>query len=593
MRYFAWATVLGLASAVAAVQPPAALPPEVKRLPTINDALLVAVADKRTLPEIDQPFMRYVYIDEGGIEAAKLFAWEINIVSRASVIHRPVPLGGGAVIVLRIDLRLYAPRDQDLKDWIDIWEELEFEPLLSLLITRDTVKQLVFVEGQEIPTVRQRVTRKVKRKVTVAATKTKKASVKTVTRTVTEDRDVPITKAKDIDLVRIVGDHVDREAFDELSEATGSQAPLVSNSYFTRRALNTIQEDGLFKSLYSGLYFEFVGVKENKTGQGTDEDRWAEDHLGLGSVKAGITVAQIYDRLRSDQRAAIWRSRITGKPRRIDFGHGPQGRGTQGNWAVTHDIRDKNVDIGNHAMFNLLELKDDAREAIWDKANGLHAYALFDGKGKLAREVPFDVAVNRQIPDPFTPRLQAGLGCISCHETQNDGWQGFTNDARELLGDILGDTANARKTIPDVRDRLLGLYGSSDLDVTKWLGRGRSDYAQATLAATGPFPGQGPQANVVKVSGTKLWANYVNHVYKAVDARQFLRELGFDVEAKDAAKTLTVLLPPVEDLGAGVPEDVRAIGLRRGQSINRSDADLFHGFAAARVLRTLESMKGK
>lgn len=589
MRYLAWSSFLCFIAAVSAA--PTSKPlGNIKMLPNVNDALALVKADLLTLATIHRPFMWYIWIDSGGIDQAKVAAWGVNVPSRTSDIERPVPLGKGSLIVLRLDLRLYAPTDTDIQEWLQIREEFQFEPKLSLLITKDTIKQLRFEEGDEIPTIRQTVTRTIKKK--IAATGKKKT--KTIEEEVTEELDVPITEAKDIDVVKLLPDHIDKTLFAEIVAMTGTKAPMVSWNYFRWRALNTIQDKGPFKAIYGGLYYELAGIKENKTGKGTDEDLWFQDHVGIGNIEAGVTAEKFYNKLRSDRRSAIWKSKFTGRVRRIDWGHGPSDGDGFGPWSITHDPLDADIDISQHALFNLLKLKDSAREAIWARPNGMHGYALFNGQGKLQREVPPELVVNTEIPVGHGPRrLQAGIGCISCHEAKADGWQPFGNDAKELLGDILGDTSNAKAGVFDTQDRIRRLYGSDPLVSGKWLTRGRDDYAAKTLAATGPWVGQGAQVNIVRFAAEKLWTGYVDHLYKPVDAKQMLWEIGLDVPEGEVKDLFNRLVPPVQDLGLGPPEDVRTLALRRGQSINRIDANFVHSFIAQRAAKTLNGLKGK
>lgn len=553
---------------------------DVVRLPNWSDAAAMALADIKTIPELDQLFMRYVWITNGEVETAKTLAAVPNIISRSTVIHRPFPLVKDKLILLRMDIRLYAPRTADLREWVAQWESLRNEPKFSLLITKDSLAGLVFAEGEVVPTVRQTVQKK--RRVV------NKGKAKVITEEV--DEEIPITQAKNIDLARFVGKHVDPATWSELIQRTGSEAPIISHGYFVTRVLATIQDAGLFKELYGGLYYEFAGIKENATGKGTDEDLWFQDHIGLGDIANGLTARKIYDKLRSDKRIAAWKSNVTGKVRAVDYGHGPQGEDS-GHWAVSHDGRDQDIDNSRHPIFSLLNQKDFAREAIWARATGLHGYALFNGQGKLQREVPPDVAINREIPSPHTARLQAGIGCISCHETQAEGWQPLKNDVKELLGDILGDVSKVDKSIADTLDQIYGRYGGNP---TKWLNRGRDDYSAAMLKATGPFAGQGEQKAIVKTVGAKLWDIWIEYNYKPVDAQLAMRELGFECPKEKAVALFNSLLPPVENLGVGVPEDVRILALKKGQSINRTDFDLVYSFVAARGQKTMASQpKGR
>src|SRR5262249_22618246 len=104
--------------------------------------------------------------------------------------------------------------------------------------------------------------------------------------------------------------------------------------------------------------------------------------------------------------------------------------------SITHDLRDRDIDVDVHPVMNLIDFKDQAREEIFVGANGLHVYAIFDGKGKLLDEAALDVVTDRTVPGNAAPKLQPALSCIACHEAEGSGgWRGVTNDVKLLLGD--------------------------------------------------------------------------------------------------------------------------------------------------------------
>lgn len=597
--------LLALVATIPAVEPPVAKQPVpapaptdpiFKKLPDENDAAALALMDLRTVPEADQPFMWYVWIEGGSPQMAQAMSAVPNIDSQATKIYRPTPVIAGKLVLLRMDLRLYAPRVAELKEWLALREEFRNDPKFSLFITKDTIKQLVIQEGESAPTFSRRVTKT--RRVKGRNGKTRSVTAESL-------EDVSVKDIKDLELVRLVGRNLNPEVWRELTARTNSQAPIVSHRYFLFRMLSTIQEKGLWKEVYGGLYYEFAGIRENKTGKGTDEDLWFQDHIGLGDVQAGLTAKKIYDRILSDSKVAMWKSRITGKVRAIDYGHGPNEKDGTGNWAVTHDPFDEDIDYGRHAMYNLAKLKDRAREGIWGRPNGMHGYVMFNDAGKLQREVPFQVAANRKIPSPNTVRLQGGIGCMSCHEVEAEGWQPLRNEVQDLLAALAGDTSNAKATIPEVLERLQGQYQG---DPTEWLNRGRNDYSRAVLTATGVLDRVNDPLgkNIVKTLGAMLTKEYMDYYYEPIDARAALLDIGLDAPedvpgphqldfVQPSIKVLRAVFPldGGQDLGLGIPIDVTLLALQKGQSVGRTDWDKFRGFAAPRLQMALAAAQKK
>src|SRR5215469_10510321 len=111
--------------------------PTVKRspflLPGPEDALTEALADAQRLGKGNCPFVRYVYLG-GKIEDLKALSLAVNTVSRAPVLIRPWPVN---TLLARLDLRMYAPQEDDLREWLALWEEMRYDPLFSRLITHD------------------------------------------------------------------------------------------------------------------------------------------------------------------------------------------------------------------------------------------------------------------------------------------------------------------------------------------------------------------------------------------------------------------------------------------------------------------------
>lgn len=477
-----------------------------------NQALADAVKDVATLSE--PQYYRYIFLRNPA--DLQLVSLTMNYISRSANISRPVPI---TPTLVRIDCRQYGPLT-----WRYVWGCLNFDPVFSLLITKDTA--------------------------TSAGIKLKPGE----------------------NLVKLVSPHLDQDAFQTLSRLTASQAPIVSSRYLMYRALSTIKDDGVYAELYGGLYYDFIGLATG--GVGTDEDVFFED-LGVGNVKQGITADKVFEKLRSDSRIAIFRSTVTSRPRRVDFLRTLVGKieDNASLISVSHDIRAKDIDIGTHPVMNLLNFKDAAREVIWERANGLHGFVLFDGNGKRQDEVPPDIAADHNIPTPQATRLQPAIGCIRCHGSQS-GWKIIHNDAKKLLTNLLDIFPNRKAN--DV-DRLAGLY-AGDVE-RKLLPRARDDYNAAILKATGPilalpggiFAGKVDQSEIARVTAEGLSQVFKEYWYDLVTLNTIKADLG--------VKQLKLAIP-LDGM-----EDPRIGAILSGIEINRSDYDLIYSFLATRVVR--------
>lgn len=529
-----------------------------------NDALALAVKDVLAFPPSERHCLRYVYLSTGTHEDMQLTSLTLNYISRSELIVRPFPV---AKTLLRLDLRHYAPPGKARDEWRATWYELRFDPVFSLLLTRDTLKFSVVVIPEIV----------VPHAVLVDCPPYVEDGVTYKQRWVKQNR--PVKEIRDEDVVKVLSPHIDATLFASLADATGTECPIVNHRYFIARALSTIKDKGVYRTIYGGLYYDFVGIGTGAK-KGTDEDAFFEQ-IGVGDVELGLTAKKIYDRVRSDQRVAVFRSGITGRPRRIDFLRQLAGRleDVQSFVSVTHDIKAEAIDIGTHPIMNLLNFKDDAREVIFEKQNGLHGFVLFDGNGKRQDEVPPDIAADHSVPAPHATRLQPAIGCIRCHASES-GWRVVHNDVKKLVGGLF-DIFPSRKT--DEIDHLARLY-AGDVE-RKLLPRGRDDYNSSILRATGPWKsGKKDQTEIAKETAGALSAVWADYWYRTVGAQQALVELGVTGDPKAATKTLRDKLPPPAIVVDGrVPEDPRIGALLVGLEIGRTDFDLVRSFMASRM----------
>lgn len=547
-----------------------------------NSAYALAVADLATVHPADRLYTRYIWITSNQREDLQAVSLVLNLVSRANVLIRPLPVVSkdGKTMLARFDLRWYWSKSADLEDVLRIWEEFRFDPRFNLLLTRDTLRFLPTpVHHERIEWVLE------------------DCEPYTLNGERYTQRWVKHEKEEDtssLNVVRVVSDILDKRLVATLVDATHSQAPVVNSSYFIVRALTTIQGKGVFHDVYRGLYYELSGIGRSFK-KGTDLDNFLAG-LGVGNVGSGVTAEQLFDQLQSDQRIAIFRSGVSGKPRRADLFHSLAGRvgESQSIVSITHDIRDDNIDIGTHPVMNLLDFRDDAREVMFEKANGLQGGALFNGAGVLQDVVPPDVAADHLVPEPYTRNLQPFISCIHCHWKEN-GWKAAKNDAKTLLSkylDVFGDVGPEGRKIAiqsDVVARLAGLY-AGDFEF-KVLPRARNDLAANVLRATGPWRASKTQADAAKLAAEQVWGIYRRYVYEMVGASDFLSDAGIQYKG-DASTAFNLVVPPVR-FRPGEPEDPRKGALGVGLSIPRTDYDLEYSLMAVRAIRTVPTAKAK
>ncbi len=586
-----------------------------KTLPDENDALTLAATDQATLSHEQQLKTRYLWVTDPYLDTIQMLAHDMNKVASSTVLVAPSfdlarpsgfqVLGKDALIVVRVNLEAYWPRQVDLDSAVKMWELLQFDPRFNLLLTADTLK---FAGVQHlIP----KQTKTVKKKIKVTTQKTDpkdghllyylddkgKPDLKRPYLVETEVEREEIVDAgrlgKDVVVLRIVSEFIDKDTIATLIQRAQSQAPIVNHRYFHRRVSTTIQgrvKGDLQEVIYGGLYYQFSGIKRGFK-KGTDFDNYLQ-RLGIGNVEAGIDSGKVFDDTPSDARILRVKSGITDKTRMIEvLPTLTKLVDQQGLLAITHDVFDEDIDVGTDALLNLARFKDLARETIAVKPNGLQEYAAWNGNGELQDEVPFNVANDTTIPDPRTKRLQPSISCESCHLAKQRGWQVAINDATKLLKrnrDLFNDTGFGKKTAAENVSRLAGQY-SGDLEF-KTFPRARDDLTAAILKETGPWKASKDQLDIANLLGEKIGREYNTYV-GVVTAADALHDLGytgqtgwFGNQIGDAPDRLTSLLPPVEIVPGEIQkEDGRIFALEAGIGINRHQYDLVYSFVATRV----------
>lgn len=586
MPWYAAPGEAAVAAHIAPAQPKPTAAPELLAHQTPREAVAEMRADiaamLRAGAGLDLPFSQWVWFPDGDEDAMRAFAHAINLVSRSGFNRTPVRVGRHLV---RFDLRWYAPTDADLVEWLRLRELLQFDQRFSLLLTRDTIALL---------TPEQRRT----------FTFPLRWQVKREGKWVKEVLPTRLEEVEDVQVVRVNAPHLAGSGLEEVQRLTGTQAPIVHHAYALSRMLSTVKDqegkkNGVFTTIWGGLYYEFAGIRRAKKGVASDLDQLVAD-LGIGDGRQPFQL--VFDRLRSDERAAMFRSGVTGKKRRIIWIGTPAARLSVASGVVfiTADIRDRDVDLSQDPIKNLDVFKTAAFEVIWIRANGELGYALFDADGKLLDEAAPDVAADHTVPSPHSPRLQSAISCIRCHGP-NDGWIPFENEVQKLLGyqkdgqrlNVFGDVTDVRKTIPDEVDRLVGWYSGSP---RKPLSRARDDYAEAVLRATGPWPGSKTgQTDVVRLSSAKIGDAFAYDRYRLIGAVEALQSLGIKppADAAQAVARLREVLPPIAEVRPDtiVPEDATIGALRAGLKVGPYDYALSYSFMQERAQQSQRKVR--
>lgn len=521
-----------------------------------NDAVFFSLEDIKKF-HVEAVYMRYLWLQDADVLDAKVTSLTLNLISLNSVIKFPASIGGG--YLLRVDGRDYAPRAEDRIRWLKTWESLRFDPNFNILITKDTAKLVELDAG-----------------------KPAKVGVYRAGQLI----ETPVDKLLEGELARIRPKHINEENFKELRTLTGSEAPVVSFPYFLTRALTAIKDQGGSRTLLGGLYYDFRGIEES-----SDKATAEAALLRLLGVGDGGDLDKFFDRIPSDRRVAMWKSNVTGKARRVDL-FAAQTLLT-GSWvSISQDPEDGTGDSLFNAMKSLIKLNVAARELIHVSPNGLHGFALFDGKGALQREAPSKVVVADMFRDrngansPHSTRLQPAISCIACHWSKDasSGFKSLKNDVltlRKRNGFAPLDDINLRgKDINEVQLRLEQLYQGDFSE--KFISRARDDLSEAVLRSTGPWlGGKGDQTDVVLLASQRLIKRFNDYNYEPVSVQDALRELGINSPTKthDALVLFNKLIPPSK------VDDVTIQSLANGLEVDRFSWSVAYGFVSARMKR--------
>lgn len=521
------------------------------------DAIAYAVADLAKVNKDLRPFQRYIWIPDGDRKKIALISFATNLaISKSSTILKPAVVANGKLV--RWNLQQLAPRIGQYTTLHALWEELAFEPYFH--ITKTTADAIP-TNATQIDSLNSDPPGSIRFKIDG------QIFYRSPSGTIFALQNNQWIQNQTIAIQRVAtyGSHVGLEQGVLLQGLSQSNATVVRYDFFLAKVLSSV--DG-------GMYYRFAGIEANPKGK-------TAQAAFLESVGADESLVA---KLRSDQRVAIFRSNVTGKPRRIDafYGVGVRPGSGTGLITITHDIFDNDVDPRTDPIRNLLEFKDRAREVIAEKPNGMHIFALFDANGALQNSVPDTIAKDHGVPNPHTARLQASISCIRCHGP-HDGLQPFSNDVKSMLSgllDVFGDVTSKR-AVPDQLDRLAGLYSG---DLSKAIRRGRDDYSDAVYIATSGMSVKNASAGIARI--------YNDYVYDQVDAWKACLELGYLVPKNQGVRYLNQILPPLSRDVVGIsPEDPIIGALKAGLKINRQQFEQVYADAAFRAQQTRKAQE--
>lgn len=503
-------------------------PVEAERVPDTTDAVAWAVQDILLRNQHDKPFLRYLWVPPWG---SPVWHQTNSLLVNSAASKSSVihlPETTAGGWLIVWDLRKLAPKAEDLERLIVVWDALSY---------REPYFHAELPKGQAVAC-----------------------------------RTFTFIDGKQYNARRFVpAPHVE-QGYTLLENETLSFAPLVRADDFLRRLSSTV--DG-------GLYYHFAGFIRGGR-------RLTETEI---FKEVGIDVA-LSRTVEGDDRAAVFQSGVTAKPRMVE-----QVQGALGKARITYDIFDEDFDAGRHPIYHLLDMVNRARgkEIIYEKSNGLFGYVITDGAGTLADVAPDNLVSDHHVPDPVTKRLFPPLSCVRCHGPFG-GIQQVRNDVPFLLkGGLAGDVdvfddLSSNDGRQGTVDRLAGLFAAEDKFYTD-LGTAKIRYADAVWSATRGMDVR--ERELVAVKAAEAWAGiYANYWYPTslttgnISADQAALELGHRVKtAGEGAAFFQQTFKPgrVDILIGGVPVtivDPTIAAMRRGLSVRRQDFERVYAFAA-------------
>lgn len=317
------------------------------------------------------------------------------------------------------------------------------------------------------------------------------------------------------DKIAVVSPVVPPDQAELLATITLSPGAVYRLDWFMAKALQTLND---------GQYYEFRQV-EFAPEKGNARDNWlTKRKVFVGTSEDGG----------GSLRAAMERSEVTAKPRRVDMMN-TLAR-VNGLASITRDLidetpRDRNIPNA-HPFLSLLEIADDGAEIIVSAPNGLHDYLLANGKGEILREAPPQLVHDTTIPSPHTKRLQPGISCIACHCIDNeDGWRTVRNEVKLMVDsglNVFADLGGGKFSREEVLDKLAGFYALNPEDAEQPLPRARRDYSTAVSLCAAGVKFEADKSIVTQIG--QLTTSIVHgYEYDYITPELAAREIGYAV----------------------------------------------------------------
>lgn len=447
---------------------------KLERITAPVDAATLAVADLNSLSSFDQPFIRYIWLPPWISSGYAIGSQFINeVLSRNPNIVPARVISRQGVTLIRLDIRTYAPAPQDQQEVIQIWDLLESIYFPFKQATLDTFdgqaalqKNLEVSQGLRLGPARiemeflrgdQRVRRGFVDCEIVAFDEARKmasyvcyyqkkrytgwTSVNNFRQGPTQKALQPTPSAGAVTLQNAQLAHLGLLG-QTLPELTQSAVPIIRLDVLIRQGYTSLDTDR-----FQGLYYKFVGL------EGLDGTTLTLNEL--------MDVLGVLPQANNLTRIPILRSQVTGLDRIVDYLTGNTVRPSAGlgRFVITHDpaVDTRGVSwLDDHDEFIRLA---QGHEVIFDRPNGTHGYAIFQGQ-QLLDSVPDVIADNHKIRAPHNDRLFAGVGCIYCHSAQprTNGSIRGVNDNYSLLS----NSSEYRAFIEQLE--LLGKNGEQDIE---------------------------------------------------------------------------------------------------------------------------------
>jgi hypothetical protein len=315
----------------------------------------------------------------------------------------------------------------------------------------------------------------------------------------------------------------DLSAYDELRLLTGSENPIMLMDQFVSIA---------HRAAGDGLYYDLANIP------GTEKELDAQ--VGVDFAAA--------EKLRSDQRAVMWRRRLNDRPSMIEWAVPTGIRATDGLIPViyTRDYANRRAEARIHPIQNILDRTHAASRSFHPKPNMHLLMGLWDGQGNRQDVAPGNIAID----DSISPcvEVEAGL-CFRCHAPSGffhplenhllsmtqprvgvEGLDGLPlRDRFRKLGII--DDLGSKTELEETLDRAAGLYEGDPKDM---LAFARLAHAKAVIKSTGGVFGLDP----VQKACDRLALIFDRYELQPVNPLQACYELGIVCKTDEEAQKI-------------------------------------------------------